>query len=821
MAEENEKTTKVRLDEQAILILAAHNLAQMKPKREDAATAEILERKNFLYKNFCTFRNPSSSGGHVALTKNIFKTEDMSYVLKQMPTSIYSLIVPKIQLYKIFYPNEVSSGLPWRIPFQDVASYSEREISSGTGRFHGVGIKNFRYKYVGTNPAEVNTNIEAELELFFEDIRDLVLTYTTNDFKGNFEGNKDAEKFVGQFSYADLAADVSKNIVDLTNSNKTSNHNEKYYRIKIIVGYSIPDDDYLSSFLTQEETIKLKKVLSASTVALYLTPHNHEISFQEDGSTTLKIKYIAAMTSILASLNVLEISSQYESLKKMEDAYIQFCEQHKTQLETIRKNCGRLKKETVDKKIEDEESAHKRSMENEEKVIEQNKNKIYSELFTRMVGKGDSENDGFLYHILINKKDLGIGTDSLLPQGPSLQTVQQQQQASYENRLKSLELYKSVYGVFDPGRELSSPPSFDKKSSTLEGTKEAITKNQGQRSIIASPLSDGSKIKVKFVFLGDLLDQYAEIINRIPNYSERPRMILTNFNYDLPFYADNKFQSKTVELNIADIPISLDMLKYFLIEKLVRTRTSTYPLLSLIDNIITDVVSSCMSPSLFDEQSALNKHIRISNLTISLPSTPDKNDPLIQKPMSEPFSGIINNVSNDLIYTATNPSNFTNPLCNYCVFYCSNQIPDIIKENKGKYEEDEKDGIFHFHIGTDKGVIKKIDFSRNTTPFYKEAKNASSQGVGGLGRLRETYNTNISMFGNNMYRPGDFLYVEPLIYSSDAAFQLQNVLGIGGYYQVINVETKITEGGGVNTVLNCTFYGHIQNGEVVDANKKC
>jgi len=49
------------------------------------------------------------------------------------------------------------------------------------------------------------------------------------------------------------------------------------------------------------------------------------------------------------------------------------------------------------------------------------------------------------------------------------------------------------------------------------------------------------------------------------------------------------------------------------------------------------------------------------------------------------------------------------------------------------------------------------------------------------------------MFGNNIFKPGEFIYIEPMFYSGKTAVDLQNKIGLGGYYKIIDVETKINQ----------------------------
>jgi hypothetical protein len=258
------------------------------------------------------------------------------------------------------------------------------------------------------------------------------------------------------------------------------------------------------------------------------------------------------------------------------------------------------------------------------------------------------------------------------------------------------------------------------------------------------------------------------------------------------------------------------------LEKIIKPGRLTYPLVSIINDLMTDIVIPALSPSVFGRKTVLNKAIRLSTIPVTIPfSGPSRNlDPISGNPSSNNF----NLVFDDSILTSlsihdTAMQNIGNPVANYFIIYCSNQLPVTIRQGRGNLEADTKNGIFHFFVGADKGLIKKIGFSRTNTEFYKEAKAQSSSGDKNLGRLREVYDSSITMFGNNVYRPGDYIYIEPLFFVGQEAVQLQTKIGLGGYYQVIDVGVTVNENM-YETELKTVLAGYIdEEGNVQEAGK--
>ena len=167
------------LSEQAALILLSE---QIQDKLKEQLKVNIQEKK---YRNFSTDR--TNNVGHFHITNNLTKVRDMQSFFHKIPNSLLSYLIPNIKLYKCIYNHGNAPRYDenakknykmydWRIPFDDIpTSFGDdtsefvenayQEILQGRGRLHGAGIKSFNYEYVGTNPAEVNTNIKCTLDL--------------------------------------------------------------------------------------------------------------------------------------------------------------------------------------------------------------------------------------------------------------------------------------------------------------------------------------------------------------------------------------------------------------------------------------------------------------------------------------------------------------------------------------------------------------------------------------------------------------------------------------------------------------------------------
>ena len=97
----------------------------------------------------------------------------------------------------------------------------------------------------------------------------------------------------------------------------------------------------------------------------------------------------------------------------------------------------------------------------------------------------------------------------------------------------------------------------------------------------------------------------------------------------------------------------------------------------------------------------------------------------------------------------------------------------------------------------DKGVVKAVKFERVDQPYLRESRTAQDKSFG-VGQLRELYNVNLTLYGNNTLKPGEMIYVEPNRFSFGRPTEpnsVARVLGLGGYHMVVDVSHSISAEG--------------------------
>ena len=125
-------------------------------------------------------------------------------------------------------------------------------------------------------------------------------------------------------------------------------------------------------------------------------------------------------------------------------------------------------------------------------------------------------------------------------------------------------------------------------------------------------------------------------------------------------------------------------------------------------------------------------------------------------------------------------------------------------------EMDIDGGIYHLNIGSDRGLVKSINFSRMDQGYNREYRMEAAGelgGQGGVNQIRERYNATVSLFGNMFFYPGQHIYINPSVIGMGAIpvrEALTTKLGIGGYFVVWKVENTIARGL-FETILSCSW----------------
>ena len=130
------------------------------------------------------------------------------------------------------------------------------------------------------------------------------------------------------------------------------------------------------------------------------------------------------------------------------------------------------------------------------------------------------------------------------------------------------------------------------------------------------------------------------------------------------------------------------------------------------------------------------------------------------------------------------------------------------KNGETREKRDNKNGIYHLYLGRDRGLIKEVSFSKVDAPYLREAR-IQQKALNPLAQLAATYNVSLTMVGNTIFWPGQYIYVNPVglgsgLKNPSTTGTVANQLGLGGYHLVTKVDSFV-ESGKFETKMTALF----------------
>ena len=666
----------------------------------------------------------------------------------QMTPDIMSALTPKIRLHRIitdFNGKDVETEFVFNnyVTQDEIASLQN---SQNFEKGRGAGIKSFSFSYEGGTPATAKKDIQAELVLFFQSFNELTKERGST-------GRKKRYRYIDLLLYPHNDENVKPSETVHPNQFKPSN-----FRIRADVGWNPRTDDSFKSILSKRG-IKLEdfnKSLFKINKTFLLNMIDHDIDFRNDGTVEIKITYAAYIESETRSSSVNALSTpQIEFFRKKQTMEIR---------DLLEKgNCGSSEINTLLRLQASNESAYIRAAQGS-------------------IGR----------RMILRKLQRTVFFDE-----------------------ESVKEYLKDYS--------STPPEL--KDLNLAQTRR---RKKGQK-------------EVNFYFLGDLLYTLMDCLyepgklgkrynpeydNTIKYNKRRPELrsfvpLLSSFTYS--DYNEKK-QSNTpiFSANIADIPISVRYFNEWYVEHVVKPERTVYPLMDFIRDLLKAVIDLMTD-------ACINRQIDTSLMfqTAQYTALGKKYKNLYYDPLTVQRQETAKGFGSELIFDVNSEYNkedsvlpFTssdtdlngkiNPIgnyFNYTLLYAVSPLMSTGHRGEGIRSKDEKRGTYHFQIGSSRGILKTINFSKTDMAYLREAR-FYNQGNYGLLQLGAVYNVTLELFGNTLFYPGMEIFIDPRSFggpnwdptAGGANRSVANALGIGGYHIITKVSSNISTSGFTTTV---------------------
>lgn len=785
-------------------------------------------------------------------TEGLFSGTNNAF-LEATPAQLSSL-VPLLRFYivdqdgnqeEIYFSDIVSEQHIKKMAELKGKSVSEI-INYKTSRGGEAGIKSFTWNF--NNKHEGDFIIEADLELYFGSLVELAnVNYlrflfptgndvdvaeelterakksraaktnnkrTTNgDFLKKLQTEIDKYKAVLEKGNKEIESFVTKNNTQLTASAK-----KNFRQLKVVVGWSLPEGDksQLQSIFGKDKFKKFKQDIEKTHTAILLNLADYNVNFTQEGPTTLSLKYFGSTDNYLASDNSDIFGSNNFNPDGLNDFMYKdtevslegILEENNTLSDAKGKNSGGRASTTT--KVASIGDPYLKKLYSEVKQREGGSPKnIYGQryLVAQMAGLRLAQELVTLELKLKEAKNID-------PKDASIRRLKRRGQyivILYQRILRTRlrDMYSTFLRQMIKDKVLRvgyADTAKDKPILNLNPRHVAI--RQEIEQVVEAAVNLGDKyleeVGRQNNFLGGLMHSFLERAkkNRRTESSSDRDSTSQKFYY---FFLGDIFQimAKTSGLreditlllgnfedvngnirSIYNIPISIETFAKFFFERIVATQLTSYPFRRFMNDFLNFVAKT------MNQNPQTSERISFDYTTIYSSETGlgcGKNNTLTRREFAKIRRGMRDPLS----------KKNTKYQAYYAIFVKKTGFGD----RTGSVKEDVKDGIFHYMVGSDRGLAKTFNFSRQETQYFQEMLIESNNPEDRIQALFLPQNVSIEMYGNSLHRNGDVIYVDTRAALGDFAGK---ILGIGGYYRVIRSTHEITNQG-YNTTLECVF----------------
>jgi hypothetical protein len=728
-------------------------------------------------------------------------TQEEAEALLAICPEVQAALVPYFKLYRVDYDrqgkplvrkgpngeprsNDIEFEIPNFISETDIAQIT----TSGTGRIPGAGMKKFSWSLDGVQPATVDNNITATLELYFQTVNDFFQdTYKAgNPEKPTFldliiaspGADTDSETETDDDPGADPGspAQCTKKI----DSQLSERYDGARFRIKAVAGWASPPN-LLEMFpsLGKATADALQSALNKQKTTLFLQQTRHDIDFAQDGSLKLTINYQAALTGILTAQ-----SANIFAPRTIATAELESRREVISELEEQAQKSGSTSK---DKK------ALKKALEDYKTLQEQDKLIRYRKLLEGLFCSGK------IYNLAIPRTHLLL---------PPLMDMSPGERAGRAKTRQSSALRITQGG--DSSVLLEALATGDDAETVATATSEILTQKYDE-------IGPGGRAKSiifgSFFYLGDLIDNVLTQIKLNNNtvkgldvpfvLSETPmidplqaykienieEVVKCTQNLEDAKFIDDLHRQDPFNfpkgvgviqlINIGDIPISVDAFQVWFKDKVVKPGKSHYYLLHFVKDLCADLISGALTSGCFGGNLKFVQRFDCQPFSLNT-----KQGPL------RPNRHVDLETLRNRVVKVDDSSNTADVRLGLLLMSTDTKPKGL--KGMESYADDTASGVYHHYLGSPCGLVKTINFNREDQPYLRESK-IQREGSLDASQLRELYSANIELYGNTLYRNGSYIYINPRLLG--ARDKQLRTLGLHGYYMVTAVKSEISETG--------------------------
>tara|TARA_R110000824_G_scaffold132930_1_gene295547 strand:+ start:13026 stop:16679 length:3654 start_codon:yes stop_codon:yes gene_type:complete len=708
-----------------------------------------------------------------------------------------SQLSPRIRLFKVISDKK---GIETEVELNFDTHYTggafENILQNKSKRGFGVGIKSFDFTYHGSDPFAVKKAIKAKLVIFASTFDELLRV------RQGSANERTPRKL--NYRYADLALKTGGSFKEqyMRRSGKAEivaqNLEQLNFRLKAVVGWVPPRHEQAFKGASKDLTTALKN----SFVTLNLTPTVHEFGIDDMGRVTFTINYLAYVEEFFDNQNFNIFN---------DPAIIARAYERKLKFKKAETDCKGAP--TGDTTLSDLRRDHA------EQISEDKETGLQS-IVAKLLESGK------IWYVPIPLKDI----HKFNRQGP----------------------YFDMATVAKPRLTLSTgaatTDALKEQHEIMNRLQNRFQRSRQNNSTLPAGARGDKDLQeyINFIYLSDLVDTILELLDisfdkRInatypagadAGFTKNDKAILKRFrdNYKRFRVVLGPVELKTKNdewkyYSLGDIPVSLAYLMEWLTERVIALDKATYSLSNFLRDLINGLIRNFLNADTCFDTNVKQKTRLYHSVVTGYSSAPGGRDEITALMGSNSvldttsFKGKklpvikIMGAKDGVIHTR----NIKNEH-NYMIFYAGRTRPQAAMS--GDEGTDAKNGIFHYLIGKDRGIIKNIQLTKTNSPGLQEVR-FEMEGYDGLAQLMVVYDAKITCYGSPNILPGTYIYIDPRGFAPNTKKNTHrdshgkvinnNALtryGVGGYYMVITAENSFGPGK-AETIINAKWVAAI------------
>jgi len=759
-------------------------------KTEDEQKAAIVKGK---------FNNLSVLTGNIQLLINeMVSKKNMNSVINEITPAQMASLVPKIRLYVVKH-NSTGKTVPFEVAFPDhVDPYSvDKILQDRKGRVEGSGIKDISFDFYGTNMAETNKMIKCKIKYYFASMQDV------------FEVRKMKEDL--EHSFADLIMYGTQTVA--TKNALLTQSGTFHHRVRLVVGWNLPTGPILKELF--DDSPKLKETLKKLNMEMFLGLISHNIVYKEDGTVEIDAEYQAAIEGALVS--------QDADVLNLSDVAIMEAHKDFEELFDIFEAAKELQKHLQQQKIKIEnvvfsgESLSSKPSYNDTPNTTSVSVRTHKDIEIRNFAKLVERIPISFGLLRRTGKNLYFKSiDEILS---AIQNEIDKERKKYKGEVYSAflrrlyssnKIYKAIVSdpvVLDIYKNKDDDDKDDELKKVLKindnnvEVKQIVTGKTGNEAhfLLNNKMKNEAKkvdasnvkefvnnrmkvgkdaVEIPFVYFGDFLDLCFSSYN--PK-EKKVRFFLGTLSYE------NPIDGITKSVSLAYLPISLGLLETWFFEYVVAREKQKYYLKTLIRDVVTTMIKPILGSECVSDKPNDNL-VTVGLEHIVVPGRKHYGGwgQYIPTDTNEIDISMMKIAKFDEDVSESNDAEALEHRWTYIVLYVNSIASDTLWGNE---KEDEDKGIHHFRLAQDTGFLKKVTFQKTTQQYLPEAR-VESEGTLDAHQLRDKYDADVVLYGLPIFRPGQYIYVDPTVLGVPS--EHLDTLGIGGYYMVINVANNLS-----------------------------